>query len=170
VLVPDYNRICAAHAEARKYLRDDIYECVLQSTVYECAKEVRDSGESNPCVAFVQDLSCRSEIYTRVYSGFKERNPEIAKFMRGMVHLDDKKWPGLQAADLIAHSVNRQFSKWDGVTQMKRPLGELNNTIHRIAYWNEDYMYAVLKKNTGLDLKNDSAAVAHGESSEGGKL
>jgi hypothetical protein len=157
VLVPDYERV-RVHSAVRRYLRDDVYECTLQSIVYECAREMRESEDPKACVAFISDLSNRSEIYTRVYSGFKERNPTIATVMRGLVHLDDKKWPGLQAADLIAHSVNRQFSKWDGVTQIERPLGELNRTIKRIAYWNEDYMYAVLKKNTGIDLKNDSGA------------
>ena len=147
------------HAEARKYFRDDVYECALQADVYECAAEVRDS-DSNPCVAFVCDTSSRSHVYASVYAGFLERNPKIAEIMRGLVHLDDKKWPGLQAADLVAHVVNQQFARWDGVTQVARPLPELNDTICKIAYWNESYMYAILKTNTGLDLRPPAGTTA----------
>jgi hypothetical protein len=133
VLAKDYERMRGRHIEARKYFRDDLYECALQSVVYECSVEVRDSDPS-PCVAFVSDTSSRSEVYARVYAGFLERNPKIAQIMRGLVHLDDKKWPGLQAADLVAHVVNQQFARWDGVTQVARPLPELNDTICKIAY------------------------------------
>lgn len=161
VLVPDYERVRTAHPEAGKYFRDDVYECTLQSVVYECATEVKES-DPNPYVAFVSDLSSRAETYTRVYAGFKERNPKIATIMRGISHLDDEKWPGLQAADLVAHVVNQEFAGWDGVTKVKRPLRDLNDTICKIAYWNEKYMYSVLKTNTGIDLQARAAFVTQG--------
>jgi hypothetical protein len=40
-----------------------------------------------------------------------KKNPDIGQIMRGIAHLDDKKWAGLQAAGMIAHSCNQVFQR-----------------------------------------------------------
>jgi hypothetical protein len=50
-------------------------------------------------------------MYTTVYADFVKKNPDIGQIMRGIARLDDKKWAGLQAAGMIAHSCNQVFQR-----------------------------------------------------------
>jgi hypothetical protein len=103
----------------------------------------------NNQVAFVSDLSDKSEHYTKVFNAFRTATPNVGISARGIAHLDDKNWPGLQAADLCAHIAKQRFDQWNGDKQQTEPVGELKNScFYFVAYWNESYMRSVLARQS----------------------
>jgi hypothetical protein len=130
--------------------------------VYEAAKAVRivakeeGLGEQGHCVSYISDDSNRSSVYSAVYSDFKAKNPDIAQIMRGIAHLDDKKWPGLQAADLVAHIVNQVFKEQialpEGQRNLRKVLPELQGSFFKIANVDKWYLCHVLLDLAAIDL------------------
>lgn len=155
VLVEDFNLVTAADPRAAEYLGKDPYDGALQSLVFECARAL-ESKVPGSYISYVSDDSDKAEHYTAVYTGFKQKNPKIARMMRGLAHLDDKIWPGLQAADLVAHVTNQVYK-----TVLKLPVGErgllesipeLESNFYLIAHWDKWYMCHILNDTIGLDL------------------
>jgi uncharacterized protein DUF3800 len=91
----------------------------------------------------VSDNSDRSKIYEQVYKNWKKANPKTAKSMRDLSHADDKKHYGLQAADMVASSVNRIYRSHlkDGTVPDEYPLSEVMWRIGRI---DEKYLLTML--------------------------
>ena len=75
-------------------------------------------GDNGHCVGYVSDLNNLAPMYTTVYADFVKKNPDIAQIMRGIAHLGDKKWAGLQAAGMIAHSCNQVFKETVKIRKM----------------------------------------------------
>lgn len=143
VLIPEYKRVRDTDPRAKLYFSEDAYDSALQSLFSLTAKAIRDLGV-NQQVGFVSDRSDKASHYARLYADFKEKNPKISGFMRGIAHLDDKKWPGLQAADLCANIAKTTFDKWDG-KDPHVPQKELKPCFYKITYWSERYMKEVLE-------------------------
>jgi hypothetical protein len=148
VLIPEYKRIRDTDPRARQYFPEDAYECALQSVFFESAKIVGELGKNHQ-IAFISDLSNKSGHYTKVFNAFRVSNPNICQSVRGLAHLDDKRWPGLQAADLCAHIAKTTLDKWDGAKLTERNR-ELESRFYFLAYWNEDYMKSVLDTTFAL--------------------
>lgn len=108
VLVEDYNKVKASHPLGSSHMASDVYEWTLQNVLMQTAQTAR-KVENNARIAFVSDGSNKASRYTEVYTNFKIKNPEIAKNMLGIAHLDDAAWPGLQAADMVASTVKRVY-------------------------------------------------------------
>lgn len=76
--------------------------------------------------------------------------------MRELTHLDDKKWPGLQAADLIAHLANQIFKEQLAIPTDERTLlaslPELQGTFWKVSHIDKWYMCSVLEDLAGIDL------------------
>jgi hypothetical protein len=155
VLIPDFKLVRGADPRAAEFFRPDPYEGALQSIIYECAKAVQ-LVDSRHCVSYVSDNSNKSPTYSAIYSDFKKKNPEIASMMRNLVHLDDEKSPGLQAADLVAHVTNQVFKQEAAIpaqgTLLRESLPELQPVFYKIATWNKWWMCHVLKDLTGVDI------------------
>jgi hypothetical protein len=153
ILVQDFERIRQVSPEARKYFREDPYEAALQSLVYESAKIVSER-DSRGCIGYVSDDGSRSPVYSAIYHDFKKKNPEIAEIMRGISHLDDTKWPGLQAADIVAHVANQVFKEICDKPEGERTTdrGKFEVRFGRMAYWDLRYMCHVLRDAQGIDL------------------
>jgi len=162
IVIPDYNLVRDCDPRAAEFFCSDPYAFVLQSLVFECAKGIRivskeeGIGEDGHCIGYVSDDSNKSPIYSAVYSDFKAKNPGIANIMRGLAHLDDKKWPGLQAADLLAHSSNQVFKKQLAIPEDDRlmldSLPELQGVFWKISHIDKYYLCSVLEDIKGIDL------------------
>lgn len=155
VLIEDLKLVRAAHPTAAELFREDPYEHALQQVVFETAKAVK-RVDDNHCVGFIADDTEHADRYEMVYREFKKNNPIIAQNMRGLTHLDDKKWAGLQAADLIAHFANQVIKDLVKTPEDERTLVEdipdLKKTFYRIAYVNKYYLCGALRDLTGLDI------------------
>jgi hypothetical protein len=162
ILVPDYELVRNADPGAAEFFCPDPYAFVLQSIFLECAKVIRrtsklDSrGSDGHCVGFVSDDGPKAHIYTALYHDFKQKNPLVATIMRGIAHLDDKKWPGLQAADLLAHVTNQIYKQELAIPEDERcmldSLPELQGTFWKIAKVDKYYLCSVLEDIKGISL------------------
>lgn len=154
VLIQDYRKIRDADSRAAEYFRPDPYEGALQSIIFESAKAIK-RVDAKSCIGYISDDSTQAPIHTELYIDFKKKNPVIAESMRGLSHLDDKKWPGLQGADIVAHVANQIFKDlWDKPAgqRMLTSLPELESRFYKIATWDLSYMCHVLKDCKGVDL------------------
>jgi Protein of unknown function (DUF3800) len=162
VLVEDFNLVRNADPRAANFFREDPYEGALQSVVYECAKATRKVsradglGDNGHCVGYISDLSEQAPIYTEIYRDFVKKNPDIGQIMRGITHLDDKKWPALQAADMVAHITNQVFKQLIAVPEDERALlkslPELQRNFFKIAHMDKWYMCSILEDLVGVSL------------------
>jgi len=164
VLIKDYNAIREAHPRAAEYFASDPYEGALQSFVFESAAAVR-LVQPGDVIAYVSDDSNRADVYTRLYYEFKKKNPSIAPMLRGISHLDNTKWAGLQAADIVANMLNQEFKRFAELPPEQRQLDELlegSGFIFKVAHWDKKYMCQVLLDTIGLDLFEKMGVVDRG--------
>ena len=105
-------------------------------------------------ISFISDRSNRSPVYELVYEKWKKSNPITSKSMLGISHEDDEKHYGLQAADMIASSVNRVYRSHlkSGTVPDDYPLNEVFWRIGRI---DEVYLLTMLgqQSHRESDLK-----------------
>jgi len=150
VKIPDYNRIRESHARAKHFAPKDAFVFVLQALIYELAKTVQEKFSAKARIAFISDDSTQADEYTRIYDDWKRWNPKTAKSMLGISHFDDKKYYGLQAADLAATTVKNVFEEhWEtGSVPEEFPL---QSRFWRIANVDEQYMLSVLDHQTLRD-------------------
>jgi hypothetical protein len=89
----------------------DPFDYAIQELFLLCATELRQQ-KSEHRVAFICDESPESARIAEVYTLFKQINPLSSEFMGGLVHQDDKHFPQLQAADLMANIAKERFTEW----------------------------------------------------------
>jgi hypothetical protein len=164
VLIEDFKIVRDADPRAAIFLRSDPYEMAQQALVYECALGARKlsrrsgTGPNGNYVSYVSDDSNRAATYATVYSDFKGKNPDIAQIMQDLVHLNDKRVPGLQAADLIAHAINQVTKELVALSPERRSasfltsLPELQGRIWKIAHVDRWYLCSLLEDLAGLKL------------------
>jgi len=90
-----------ARPEIRFRFNPDPFSAAMQSVMGNCAKFVRDHRASGDRIAFVCDDGPNSHLLAGAYVDFKRKNPWISHLMEGLVHLDDRRTPQLQAADMV---------------------------------------------------------------------
>jgi len=100
--VQTYKHFRSTVAGASVTLNEDAFAAALQSMILECAALVREKIPGHHRITFVCDDGPKSAIYSAVYANFKIKNANVAQIMGGLTHLDDKKHPPLQAADMMA--------------------------------------------------------------------
>jgi len=92
-------------------MEKDPFDRALQELFLLCATELRER-KSRHRLAFICDDSPESARIAAMYALFKQINPVSAEVMGGLIHQDDKQFPQLQAADLMAHIAKEQFAQW----------------------------------------------------------
>jgi hypothetical protein len=90
------------------FLAEDPFEYVLQLVIDRAAETIAGI-DGHARIAFVSDDSSRAAVYSQGYTNWKERNPQTARSMLGIAHLDDEKVYGLQAADMAASVVKGSY-------------------------------------------------------------
>ena len=152
VSVPVWNQVRNSHPEVAKFLGDDPYVAALQSVFFELACDVKDYHKKNR-IGFVCDDEEKADFYRKAYKDFRKHNPTVAKVMNpGLLSLDDKVVPGLQAADMTANFVNTLHAKYGCDKPIPIPLPDFTQRFYKLYFWNYDYAVALVKANTGIDL------------------
>jgi hypothetical protein len=152
VKIPDYEHVRATHPRAKSFLAKDAFEYAIQAIIYEIATKVIEI-DKRARVAYVSDDSNKATRYTEVYTNWKVANPKTAKFMLGISHFDDEKWPGLQAADMAASTVKACFDEFlvMGETLTDFPL---RRRFYRIATVGEKYLLSMLNHQSRRDAES----------------
>ncbi len=105
VLVEDYNEVMATHQMAKKYFDQDPLFAAYQMIMVETARKVSEQIP-DAVVAYVYDENDKKSKAEAVYADLKEKNPSYAKYMGSLTHMDDRRTPALQAADLMASELS----------------------------------------------------------------
>lgn len=140
VCVPlvEYERIRSTE-DGEKILPKDAFELALQLLMIELAQIlIRECGTRHQ-LAFFCDSSPSSARITHVYALLKRTNARSAQVMGSLTHLDDKKYPQIQAADLMAHLARENLQRFIedgkikdgtvdpvGITQLTRLAGSVH--------------------------------------------
>src|SRR5258708_13076516 len=155
-----YNEFRATVPGPASFFHPDAFKSALQTTLMECGYTVRDKlvGTENR-IAFVCDDSPNAVRYSAVYVAFKEKNPVVGKMMGGLVHLDDKKTPQLQVADMMANVTKEiavKFIETHRAQLRNDPrtnypgdvtLTRLEGSVYSVSIWNWHWMQEVWDHN-----------------------
>jgi len=139
--LPAYRTVVEEYRLAEK-LNPDPFSAAMQSVMRECALVARDQlmrgkNEKANVVAFVCDDTDRAAQYAKAYAEFKAMNLLIQDALGGMVHLDDKKTPPLQAADMVA-SIGREMALEYFRTGNQAELRRLHGAFYKLVIWDEE--------------------------------
>ena len=127
--------------ELSKKLDPDPFSTAMQSVMRDCALIVRedlprDKKNRENVVAFVCDDTDKAPKYAAAYAGFKSKNLLIQDTLGGMIHLDDKKTPALQAADVVA-SIAKEMAHQYFDTGNQSELRRLQGAFYKLVIWDE---------------------------------
>lgn len=147
--IPAYERVRATHPRAKYFLNSDAFSLALQNVIFQAAKAIKRVHEEAR-IAFVSDDSTSATRYTDIYTGFKRRNPIIAKSMLGISHLDDKEWAGLQAADMIASTTKKVVDHHNQHNEIDTDL-PLFEKFCMVGNVDEDYLLTILNDQSLSD-------------------
>lgn len=154
VLMRDYLTVLS-EPEGSRVLMADPYLHAHQQLIHMVATAAAETPQQ-PLVAFGYDQSNKAAALQNSWVTFKERNPIAAECMGTLSPLDDKLFPSIQVADLVANSAKKAFErKIDGGQPLRRAhspveleeLGEWSKHIDWVGYWNEEYLRGVVKGN-----------------------
>jgi hypothetical protein len=146
-----YNNVRSTEPHASTIFPADAFEAALQTLVGTCAGIVRDNFKGPRSLRFVCDNSESAGRLENTYKQFKGRNKDLAQFLRDLVHEDDKQFPQLQAADMLAHIAKRRFIEWlddpskrifTAESAMRERLKRLS--MQGIGIWDRNHMMAIL--------------------------
>ena len=137
-----YHLIRETEFGAKELFSPDPFVSALQSLIQQCAETSRLELHS-ASLAFICDDGPSSGQVAQTYSDFKALRTDIAPLLGALVHQNDKRFPQLQAADLMAHLARENYEKW-----LDHPgendLSRLEGSVHRIDIWTESTMRDVL--------------------------
>ena len=148
----EYKNVRTTEPHASKILPADAFEVAVQSLVEMCARIIRDEFDGPRSVRFVCDDSGSADRLEKTFRHFKHTNKDLAQFLGDLIYKDDKQFPQLQAADMLAHIARQRFVEWlddpnkrifTAQAAMRVRLKRLS--MHRIGAWDRNYMMAFLK-------------------------
>lgn len=116
----------------------DPFAAAMQTVMNESALLVRDEfpGKNNR-IAFVCDDGPDSVKLTKIYASFKRKNTNLQDVIGGLVHLDDKKHPPLQAADMVA-SLGKEITLKHLQSGSPVKLPRMEGVFYKIYPWNRE--------------------------------
>jgi hypothetical protein len=135
--LPEYKETVLEFGVAGK-MNPDPFSAAMQSVMRNCVLLANEHGAANK-VAFVCDDSSDSVKLSTAYAGFKEKNILIQDALAGLVHLDDKTHPPLQAADMVA-SLGREMGMEYLNTGGHVELPRLQGVFHKLEVWDREWM------------------------------
>jgi hypothetical protein len=117
----------------------DPFSAVMQTVMNEAAILIRDAlpGRNN-CVAFGCDDSPDSPDLATAYKSFKRKNTQFGDMLQGLVHLDDKKQPPVQAADMVAGLGKEMALKHIETGARFDELPRMEGIFQKIYHWNQE--------------------------------
>lgn len=89
----------------------DPFDYAIQELLIMVAQDVKKHRKGDT-VAFFCDEGPSSARIAEIYGQLKPLNPDSAQVMGALTHLDDKQYPQLQTADLMASIAKERFAGW----------------------------------------------------------
>jgi hypothetical protein len=165
VVVPivDFNKI-RADSKYASIIAADPYEWAVQNLWHQCAKAIKVLGR-NQTVTFAHDSGDNYVRLSRLYKEFKAKNPISARTMAGLVAMDDKKHPRIQAADVAASVTLRFALKWMD-DRSKVTLDRLASSMYKIVVANENWTREVLEHEMKKHAKAPSVYPESGQAED----
>jgi len=156
-----YREVRQNRPHAGRLFPKNAFEVAIATLINLCTKIVRDEFKGPRKIAFVCDDGPSSAKIAHIYHTFKNARPDLAEWMAGLTHQDDKRFPQLQAADLMANLAKGRFIEWLDDPQKKvfsdDPLTQdrlKRLSVHQIAAWDRNFIINKLDEaiTSGLHL------------------
>ena len=142
ILVPEYREVRGSHPRGKIFLAEDPFEYVLQLVIDRAAETIAGI-DSRARTAFVSDDSSRAAVYSKVYTNWKEKDPQTARSMLGISHFTNKIY-GIQAADMAASVVKGSYEALEEGNE--RPMGfPLESRFWRIEVHRKENLLTTLE-------------------------
>lgn len=140
-----YEEVRRTEPLAEKLFKKDPFEAALQSLIEVCVETSRQHFRSTK-LAFICDNGPSAPRIAKAYTRFCQINPEIGEIAQALVHLDDKHFPQLQAADLVAH-LSREFFMQHQANPTAATLKRLQQSVSEIRAWDRAFMLRAIQNN-----------------------
>lgn len=139
-----YQKVRNTNPLAAKVFPKYAFEAALQSLIRDCAKEFQKDYGQRHRLAFMCDEGPESAAIANAYRGFKSLNPDIADLVGALAFGDDKKYPQLQAADLMA-GIGKEIGLQRLASGSIVAKHRLSDSIYFVRSWSEKNMYEALR-------------------------
>jgi hypothetical protein len=120
----------------------DAFEVALQSLIRDCAKEFQKHYGDRHKLAFMCDEGPSAKRIGDAYLAFKKLNPDFGNMIGALAFGDDKKYPQLQAADLMAGSGKEIHLRAE--KQGEPVTHRLGSSIYFVRHWSQQNMLDLL--------------------------
>jgi hypothetical protein len=117
--------------------------------IAETMRQIEADGVGSHIAGFVCDDGPKKFTIMASFDRFKAKHSDLAKYMRGIAHLDDKKHPPLQMADLMADLAREMTGHWitNGGDKGKVSC-RLPKNVLQVKCYDRDSMERVLRGDT----------------------
>jgi hypothetical protein len=122
---------------ANQIFTDDPFEMAIQSLMDQCVKDSIEKMDSTPLSFFCDDGPNAKRVLA-TYKAYKALNPNADSIVQSLEHRDDKKFPQLQVADLMAHLGRETY-------MTKQEPNGICDSIEWVKVWDEEYMLELLE-------------------------
>ncbi len=146
-----YDDIRDSEPNAAEIFDPDAFVTALEALMIETAKVFLSEGFGQRTrLAFFCDESTSSPKIAKDYVELKQINPIAAPVMDSLTFLDDKKYPQIQAADLMAHLAREHYQKWlenpDSPEDAGKIIQErLGDSVHFVKCMRRENMLEILE-------------------------
>jgi hypothetical protein len=147
VLMDDYRSVCA-EPDGAIVLNEDPYVFAHQMLIGLVLDEVH-TFPRREMVGFLCDEHSKAVLLKNAWAGYKECNPNWARSAGTLAPLDDKTNPGIQIADLLAHTTTKTFLELrkDPDAAVRILKGWLKGNLIRVAYTDVSFLREVVAAN-----------------------
>lgn len=150
ILMKDFNEVIQDE-DAKFILGDDPYLICYRLAWTRIADTIKQHAPRH-MVAFLCD---EHETYAAqalaTYGEFKRKNPNIKAYMGTLSFMDDKKYPPVQTADLLAFEAMHKARQWlKGDTPEREQFKKLKAVFHRIDAADKNALINLVKNNREL--------------------
>jgi hypothetical protein len=134
---------------ANPHWNDDHEDAAFQlafGVIAETMRQIEADGAGSHVAGFVCDDGPKKAKIEASYERFKAKHGDLREYMRGISHLDDKKHPPLQMADLMAELARDMTAQWiaNGGDKSK-VVCRLPNNVLQVKCFDRDTMDRVLR-------------------------
>jgi hypothetical protein len=138
-----YQEVRDSVAMAADVFPTDAFEVALQSLIRDCAKEFKQLYGDRHKLAFMCDEGPSSARIGEAYRAFKALNPDFSDMIGTLIFGDDKRFPQLQAADMMASTGKEIRLRIQGGNEA--PIEHrLSSSIYFVRHWTKDIMLQLL--------------------------
>jgi Protein of unknown function (DUF3800) len=147
VNLKEFREVVSEVTARRGNFNPDPFSFAMQSVMRECAVAAQNELQGlNNKVAFVCDDSPNSVQHAAAYANFRQKNVLITDTLGGMVQLDDKKTPALQAADMIAGLAKEISLEYVKSRRKPESLPRLQGVFWKLITWNKSSLLQLAAK------------------------